>query len=83
MGKSYDPLLFVFTFFSFVLVCVFVLLEHFEYKGGVNRFTDPKVEQVVSMMGILDRFSRGVRNWYPSWLSKLELLRGATPLFGS
>ena len=39
----------------------FVLLEHFEYKCGVNRFTDPEVE-VVSMMGILDRFSRGVRN---------------------
>ena len=75
-------LLFVFTVFSFVLACVFVLLEHFVYKGGVSLFTDPEVE-VVSMVGILNWFSRGVRNRYPCRLSKLELLRGATPLFGS
>ena len=56
-------LLFVFIFFSFVLVCVFGLLEQFE-SCGVSLFTDPEVE-MVSMVGALARVSRCVRNWYP------------------
>ena len=56
-------LLFVFMYFSFVLVCVFGLLEQFE-SCGVSLFTDPKVEMVF-MVGTLARVSRCVRNWYP------------------
>ena len=61
--------LFVLAVFSFVLMCVFGLLEYFA-QCGVNWYTDPEVE-LLSVMGALARVSRCVRNWYPCRVSKL------------